>query len=143
MDKLWQWFFVLLVWGFAGYGTGWVYRQRKKLAWLARVGVRTTGVITGHRFTGGDDGSYMAEVVFLTQAGKQQQTETATSHSPQQFLKGTRVAILYDPLKPAYCFVDTYVEREAPTVWLCIIWLVAIGCLGLLVLGIPLAGSAT
>jgi hypothetical protein len=143
MAKNAHWLFVLLLWGFAVYGTAWVYKQRRKSIRLRRFGLRTTGMITGHRFTGGDDGTFKAEVVFLTQEGKQQQTETTTTHSPQQFPQGSTVAVLYDSINPADCFVDTYVERQAPTVLLVIIWLAVIGISVLALWGVPLEKVAT
>jgi len=85
----------------------------------------------------------MAELIFLTPEGKQQDTETATTHSPQEFPKGTRIPSLYDPANPADCFVDTYVERQAPAVTLGFIWLVVIGSTVLWLCGVPLEGSVT
>jgi len=85
----------------------------------------------------------MAEVVFLTSQGKQQQTETTTTHSPQQFPKGTSVAVLYNPSNPSDCFVDTYREQEAPLVIACIIWLVVVGISLFFLWGVPLEGAAT
>ncbi|WP_460583415.1 DUF3592 domain-containing protein [Hymenobacter arcticus] len=41
--------------------------------------------------------------------GQQQQTETTTTHSSQQFPKGTSVAVLYNPSNPSDCFIGTYI----------------------------------
>ncbi len=112
MDK----FAVLLLWAFAGYGTIWVYKQRRKLNRLQRVGLRTTGVVTGHRYEG--DGNYMTKLGFLTREGTQHETETTTTHTPQEFPRGTRIPILYNPANPTDCFVDTYLERQVPAVML-------------------------
>lgn len=142
MDKFFQCVFILLLWAFGMYGTVWVYKQRKKLNRLQRVGLRTTGVVTGHRFTEGD-GTYMAELIFLTREGTQQKTETTTTHTPQEFPKGTRIPILYNPVNPTDCFVDTYVEQQSPAVILGFIWLVVIGITILWFRGVPLEGSAT
>ena len=140
MDKFFQYVFMLLLWAFGVYVTACVYKQRKKLNRLQRVGLRTIGVVTGHRYEG--DGTYTSELVFLTREGTQQKTETTTS-TPQEFPKGTRIPILYDPVNPTDCFVYTYVERQVPAVTLGFIWLVVIGITVLWLCGVPLEKPAT
>ena len=121
-----DWSIVLIFIGIAVVVTLLLQREISRVETVRRFGLRTTGVVTGHKVRIGRNSTIRPLIKYTTKQGRTFELESKVGAAIPLRCKGQQVTVLYDEQEPASFILDDETDESAPYVGIIMVWLLVV-----------------